>query len=171
MSLVGRWHQFALAAVFGAGVALLGAPARAEGGASATAQVATSDESCEAGQAREGSGCMHQIAPPGACASARPGSAAGGGADGGDCGDGAIGAASERFSPTDVAAGGPAGGPVAFNPRAPGPGPVPQPQPGDLTGGGPVGPPVGGGPPPPPAAPPITVRESPAPPDPLPGLK
>jgi len=166
MSLADRSHRIALAAVFGVGVMLLSAPACAGEGSAEPEQAATSDGSCEAGQAREGSGCMHQIAPPGACASARQGSAASGGTDGGACGDGTIGAASERFSPTDVAA----GGSDALNPPAPGPGPLPQPQPCDIGGcGGPVGPPAG--PPPAPPAPPITVRESPAKPDTLPGLR
>ena len=165
MSLADSSHRVALAVVFGFGVMLLSAPARAGEGSAEPEQAATSDGSCEAGQAREGSGCMHQIAPPGACASARQGSAASGGTDGGACGDGTIGAASERFSPTDVAA----EGSDAFNPPAPGTPPPPQPQPGDIGGGGPVGPPAG--PPPAPPAPPITVRESPAKPDTLPGLR
>lgn len=150
MSHAYRRHWLALAAVFGVGVMLLSAPARAGDGSAEPAQAATSDGSCEPGQTREGRDCMHQVAPPGACA--------------GEC-NGTIGSASERFSPTDVAA----GSPEAFNPPAPGPSPAPQPQPCDIGGcGGPVGPPVG--PPPAPPAPPITLRESPARPDPLPGL-
>lgn len=150
MSHAYRRHWLALTAVFGVGVMLLSAPARAGDGSAEPAQAATSDGSCEPGQTREGRDCMHQIAPPGACA--------------GEC-NGTIGSASERFSPTDVAA----GSPEAFNPPAPGPSPAPQPQPCDIGGcGGPVGPPVG--PPPAPPAPPITLRESPARPDPLPGL-
>jgi len=150
MSLADRRHRLAIAAVFGVGVMLLSAPARAGEGSAEPKLAATSDGSCEAGQAREGRDCMHQIAPPGACA--------------GEC-NGTIGSASERFSPTDVAADGSNG----FNPPTPGPGPLPQPQPCDIGGcGGPVGPPVG--PPPAPPAPPITVRESPAQPGKLPGL-
>ena len=154
MSLADRSHRVALAAVFGVGVMLLSAPARAGDGSAEPKLSPTSDGSCEAGQAREGRDCMHQIAPPGACAIA----------DGGDCGDRTIGAASERFSPTDVAA----GGSDAFNPPAPGPGPLPQPQPCDIGGCGSVEPRTG--PPPAPPPPPITVRESPARPDTLPGL-
>jgi hypothetical protein len=150
MSLADRWHRIALAAVFGIGVMLLSPPTRAGDGSAEPKPTPASDGSCEAGQAREGRDCMHQIAPPGACAIA----------DGGDCGDRTIGAASERFSPTDVAA----GGSDAFNPPAPGPGPLPQPQPCDIGCGGPAGPP------PAPPAPPITLRESPARPDTLPGL-
>jgi hypothetical protein len=164
---LGRSHLLVLAAVAGAGLFMLGAPAQAEekaGGA------------CAVGHTREGKGCMAEIAPAGPCATARQGTVAsgggGGGGGGGNCGDSSIGAASDRFSPTDVAMGGAGGG---FLPPAPGPGPGPDLQPGEIGGGGPSGPPGGGpapGPPPaaPPAAPPVTVIESPAPPDPLPGL-
>jgi hypothetical protein len=140
MSLADRWHWMALATVFGVGVMLLSAPARAGDSSAEPKPAATSDESCEPGHAREGRGCMHRIAPPGACA--------------GDCGGGTIGAASERFSPTDVAA----DGSDDFNP--PTPPPLPKPEPCDIGGCGPDPKPV----------PPITVRESPARPDPLPGL-
>ena len=141
MSFADRSHRLALAAVFGVGVMLLSAPVRAGDGSAEAKPALTSDERCEPSQAREGRDCMHQIAPPGPCA--------------GECG-GTIGAASERFSPTDVAA---ADGPDDFHP--PTPPPLPKPEPCDIGGCVPPGPkPV----------PPITIIESPARPDPLPGL-
>lgn len=166
MALAFRWHRLALVAVFGLGTAVVSAPALAEEGAAAP--VSAPGAGCEAGTSREGKRCMHQIAAPGACASARQGSVAGGGGSGGgECGDATIGAATDRFAPTEVALG-PGGD--GFQPPAPGPGPGPDLQPCDIgCGGPPVGPPVSP-PPPGPPAPVITVIESPAPPDPLPGL-
>jgi hypothetical protein len=181
MRFSGRSLRIALVAAAGlGGVVAFGAPARAETAAEAAA--ATPGDGCEEGRAREGSACMHQIAKPGDCASSEHAAAESGSAGGGGCGEGLIGAASGRFSPLDVAAGGPTG----FLPPAPGPGAAPQPQPCDIGcgapgggpgggggpsgGGGPGGGQAGGGPPPPPPAPPIVVIESPAPPDPLPGL-
>ena len=163
-----RVRRLALATFAGACVAAPGAASRAEeaAGPSATA----GGDACAEGQLREGKNCMHHIAPPGACASARGRGEDGGTTGASACGDGAIGAASNRFSPVDVAAGGSAPG-GGFTPPAPGPGPGPQPQPCDVGCGPPGGGPPGGGPPPPPPAPGITVIESPAVPDPLPGLK
>ncbi len=142
------------AALFAAIVAAGAAPARAEGAGG-----------CEDGTVREGSECLHRLAAPGSCASADGGEAGGAGGEGGAaaCGDGATGAASERFSPTDVAAEGEGGS----RPPAPGPGPGPQPQPCDVGCGPPGGGPGGGGPTPTPS---ITVVESPAVPDLPPGL-
>jgi uncharacterized low-complexity protein len=146
MRLGAHWHRLALAAVVGAGLVAPAVVARAAEASPAT-QAGAAAESCEVGQAREGKRCMHQIAPPGKCASARSGSLANE-ADGGECG---IGLASDRFSPTDVA-----GGPDGFNPPPPGPPDGPDIQPPDNGG--------------PPLPPPIIQRESPAPPDKLPGL-
>lgn len=132
----------------------LGTAARAEAG-------------CAPGEVREGQRCMHQIAPPGPCATARSASAGigGSGGGGGDCSEGAVGSASTRFSPGGVASG--PGTEVAFQPPAPGPGPGPDLQPCDIgCGGGPGPVPVG----PPAGPPPIVVIESPVVPDPPPGL-
>jgi hypothetical protein len=104
------------------------------------ARAAAAGEFCELGRVREGKHCMHLIAGPGDCAVA-------------DCGDGAIGLVRDRFSPTDVAGVG-----DGFTPPPPGPGDGPDRQPTDFKNGPPTPPP------------PITVIESPAPIDPLPGL-
>ena len=151
--------QVALAAALTLGSLAVGTAARAE-------------EACAPGQERDGQRCMHQIAPPGPCATARSGSAGGGGGGGGgDCSEGAVGAASTRFAPGDVATNPTTE--IAFQPPAPGPGPGPDLQPCDIgCGGGPGGPagPPAGPPVGPPAGPPIVVIESPAVPDPPPGL-
>lgn len=124
------------------------------------------DDGCAVGEERDAKRCMHQIAPPGACAAPRSGDEGGAGsAGGGGCADGLVGSASNRFSPGNVAAGeGPAQD-IAFQPPAPGPAPGPDLQPGDIGGGPTIVPP-----PPPPPAPPITLIESPAVPKPPPGL-
>ncbi len=163
-----RVRRLALASFAGAFVAAFGAASHADPAAGPPATAG--GDACAEGQLREGKSCMHRIAPPGACASARGHGEDGGAGGAGACGDGDIGAASDRFSPVDVAAGGAAPG-GGFTPPAPGPGPGPQPQPCDVGCGPPGGGPPGGGPPPPPPAPGITVIESPAVPDPLPGLK
>ncbi len=143
-------RRFASRIALGLGLALVAGPAGAE-------------EACAPGQVRQGERCMHQIAPPGACASARAGSvSSGGGGGGSSCGDSSIGTASTHFTPTDVAS----APVVALNAPGPGPNPIPEVFP-------PNGPPVNPPPPPPPppvAPPPIVVIESPAPPDPPPGI-
>lgn len=141
--------------VFAAGLVL---------GGLALAGPARADEACAPGQVRDGQRCMHQIAPPGACATARSGSGGIGGSrgGGGDCSEGTVGSASTHFAPTGVASG--PGTEIAFQPPAPGPGPGLQPC--DIgCGGGPSPGPVG-----PPAAPPIVVIELPAVPIAPPGL-
>lgn len=167
MRLSAAAHRLVIATLAGAGIAVLGVATHA--GVAAAASAAAPDDVCAEGTIREGRDCMHHVAPPGACAASHESGEDGDSADAGSCGAGAIGAASDRLSPVDVAAGGPDGG-GGFLPPAPGPGPGPQPQPCDVGCGGPTGGPPGGGPPSPPPVPGITVIESPAVPDPLPGL-
>ncbi len=155
MSIRTRWHPIALAAVLGAGIVGFGGTASADGAAPAAGSAD--------GSARTGKSLKDQIAPPGVCASASRSTVAGGGGGSGSGGGGcAIGSASEHFSPIQVAA-----GPQELAPPAPGPPPI---IPLFVTNEPPVGGPPPVAPPAPPPPPVITIIESPAVPDPLPGL-